>query len=200
MMTGMHHVHLAGVIHRDLKPANIFLTTQHGETVIKIGDFGLAKEEFQQSSSGKPRKPLGTLTYASPEQIQGSLYCDKADIYSLGIILFELFNVFETGMERAKQIGLVRKNQIPSEFEKAYPEETRLIRWMTLQSPKQRPSSADLLRDVYLKECATRAVRLLHCPDHQLGPNESKFHVDPHLEIREGRATRILDHAEPLGG
>lgn len=187
MVTGMHDVHLAGVIHRDLKPANIFLTTQHGDTVIKIGDFGLAKEEYQKSSSGKPRKPLGTMTYAAPEQIQGSLYCDKADIYSLGIILFELFNVFETGMERAKQIGLVRKNQIPSEFERAFPEETRLIRWMTSQNPKQRPSSADLLRDPYLKaweQCATHTPRSLNCPEGFPGhlfmgrnQNEAKFHA-----------------------
>ncbi|MBW4644055.1 MAG: protein kinase [Goleter apudmare HA4340-LM2] len=82
------------VIHRDLKPDNIFLeSTDEGE-LVKIVDFGIAKirsESLEQTNL--TRAFLGTFRYASPEQLMGDINLDgRADIYSLGIILYEMLS------------------------------------------------------------------------------------------------------------
>lgn len=74
------------VIHRDLKPANLMLTTNN---IVKIMDFGIAKSAFQltQTMEGFTK---GTPMYMSPEQVQGAVLTPASDIYSLGVMLFEI--------------------------------------------------------------------------------------------------------------
>ena len=87
------YAHQHGVIHRDLKPSNILIDGQ-GEP--HIVDFGLAKTAEVDATEGPPSVTLagefmGTLAYASPEQIKGSPPLDvRSDVYSLGMILYEL--------------------------------------------------------------------------------------------------------------
>jgi serine/threonine protein kinase len=86
-------VHDAGVIHRDLKPANIFLVAgEDGHDLVKVLDFGLAKLESSDSSgSTTSGHLLGTPAYMSPEQAAGDRAGRQSDIYSLGVILYEMF-------------------------------------------------------------------------------------------------------------
>jgi serine/threonine protein kinase len=86
-------VHDAGVIHRDLKPANIFLIAgEDGPDLVKVLDFGLAKLESADSSgSTTSGHLLGTPAYMSPEQAAGDRAGRQSDIYSLGVILYEMF-------------------------------------------------------------------------------------------------------------
>jgi serine/threonine protein kinase len=138
ILQGLEHVHEAGLIHRDLKPANIFLWGYGKGKLIKIGDFGLSKEgSVQQSDESSPARgrsleqvvvpalaieeaeghttEVGTTLYASPEQMHGVDISEQTDMYSVGVILGEMFFMFATGMERAICLKKLRSHASSSE-------------------------------------------------------------------------------------
>ena len=82
---GLSLAHEAGIIHRDIKPGNVMIT-QRG--VVKIVDFGLAK--MAETSLTKTGKTLGTAMYMSPEQARGEKVDHATDIWSLGVVLYEM--------------------------------------------------------------------------------------------------------------
>ncbi len=83
--------HSADIVHRDLKPENVFLANNHGRSVVKLLDFGIAKfTVLNQSTYTQPGVMLGTPTYIAPEQARGETLDGRADIYALGAMLFEM--------------------------------------------------------------------------------------------------------------
>ena len=92
----LDEAHRAGIIHRDLKPENVFLTVQGGiQDFPKVLDFGLAKVTEKQMRPGslvltREGMVFGTPEFMSPEQARGKKLDPRSDIYSLGIILYEL--------------------------------------------------------------------------------------------------------------
>ncbi|EQD56945.1 serine/threonine protein kinase with PASTA sensor(s), partial [mine drainage metagenome] len=87
--TGMTVAHQAGIVHRDLKPANVLI---NHEGLLKIVDFGVAaaqrESETQLTRTGYV---IGSPKYMAPEQILGKRVDERADIYALGVILYEMF-------------------------------------------------------------------------------------------------------------
>jgi serine/threonine protein kinase len=84
---GVDAVHEVNVIHRDLKPENVFVTT---ENVVKVLDLGTGKFTGYGLNSTDRMRVLGTTAYMSPEQIKGLRVDPRADVYALGLILYEM--------------------------------------------------------------------------------------------------------------
>ena len=88
VLTALEYSHKAGVVHRDIKPANIMIT-KTGQ--VKVMDFGIARALSDSSSSVEHTTAiLGTASYFSPEQAKGDSVDARSDIYSAGIVLYEL--------------------------------------------------------------------------------------------------------------
>jgi len=157
------HVHAQGLIHRDLKPENCFI---YDSGTVKVGDFGLSRETGKNTSLNISSAAslnhnknadghyidvdntigVGTRSYASPEQMKGSDYDSSADVYSLGIILFELCYPMYTGMERNIVLSQLRNKRIfPEQWHSlictVYPSLHQLVSNMLSFQPSDRPNA-----------------------------------------------------------
>ncbi len=106
----MAAVHAAGILHRDLKPSNVLIDDRTG--VVRITDFGLAKQVASDTHFTSTGQVLGTPSYMAPEQASGQndQVCEASDVYSLGAILYELLTarppfVGETPWDTAWQVS-----------------------------------------------------------------------------------------------
>ena len=79
------HAHERGIIHRDIKPQNIMLLK---DGTIKVADFGIA--ELQSNLSGYSGQAVGSVHYMAPEQAKGAVADARSDIYSLGVVMYEM--------------------------------------------------------------------------------------------------------------
>jgi serine/threonine-protein kinase len=142
LCAGLAAVHERGVLHRDLKPANIMLD-EHGE--VRITDFGIAAlaEELDQREA-----MAGTPAYMSPEQLEARELTTKSDIYSLGLVLYELFTgkkAFEA-TTLPELLRLRRSDTTPPSLAQLVPELDPLIERVIFRclekDPMKRPASA----------------------------------------------------------
>ena len=86
----LHEAHESGVVHRDIKPQNLLLLSGRDEPRVRLLDFGVAKIVDSDSASSSQGRFVGTARYCSPEQAEGSEVGPSADLYSLGVLMFEL--------------------------------------------------------------------------------------------------------------
>ncbi len=218
------HVHWNGCIHRDVKPANVFL---QDDNHILLGDFGLAKdtdtlvrnEEVHSEVQGGTEvntqftnaarnltSGIGTYIYASPEQLASSqAYDNKTDIYSLGILLFELLWPFKTGMERIKTLTDIRNGKFPENFIEKWPLELPFLRTLLNPDPALRPTAQEILDSEvlnvnYISPLYNNPTNLLNALDLRvtrvsLDPNDSVIMTNEHTssKVRKGhnKATSV---------
>ncbi|KAM8852229.1 interferon-induced, double-stranded RNA-activated protein kinase [Synchiropus picturatus] len=162
IIRGVEYFHSKQFIHRDLKPANIMFG-QEGQ--VKIGDFGLVTEEIDDDSENERERALfkGTPIYMAPEQVSAYVCERKADIFSLGLIYFELFWSIFTVQERDKIWHDVRKQKFPSGFSQFFPTESKIISLMLSQTPVDRPDASEVKKrlkelhgELYPKETVSK--------------------------------------------
>ncbi len=147
--TGMAVAHQAGIVHRDLKPANVLIDN---DGLLKIVDFGVAAAQSQGDTQlTKTGYVIGSPKYMAPEQILGKKVDERADIYSLGVILYEMFcgiPPYSRGDHMSVMYQHVQgKARPPIEINKALPQELNnlVMKCMALDKAK-RAQSMDELR------------------------------------------------------
>ncbi|KAL0943971.1 protein kinase [Colletotrichum truncatum] len=159
ILEGLAHIHGLSIVHRDLKPENIFIAhSSDGTDNVKIGDFGLATSGQFAVDKSLPNameadditRSIGTTFYAAPEVRSAShgMYSSKVDMYSLGIIFFEMCYPPMLGMQRAVVLEQLRRPSpvLPSDFKPAERIQTEIVTSLLTHNPKERPSSAELLQ------------------------------------------------------
>jgi len=152
-----HYAHQRGVIHRDLKPENVLVSepTELGNPpVVKLLDFGVARPIDGFDASERPPTAdssfIGTMLYMSPEQVDGKPLDVRSDVYSLGVMLYELLmarSPYERGASSpAEVMGAIRERDPHFDAAAGVPEDLQLIvRTAMTKDVGQRYSSADAL-------------------------------------------------------
>jgi eukaryotic-like serine/threonine-protein kinase len=152
---GLDAAHSKGITHRDLKPANILVTKSAG---VKLLDFGLAKQSRDRKGAEKDEtltialtgegQIVGTLYYMSPEQVQGKDAGPESDIFSFGLVLYEMLTgkrAFE-GKNSASVIAAILERPAPSVANVAPAALDRAMQRCLEKDPEQRWQSARDLR------------------------------------------------------
>ncbi|MEO1367694.1 MAG: serine/threonine-protein kinase, partial [Acidobacteriota bacterium] len=146
--------HDLGIIHRDIKPANIFLhRTPRGE-VVKVLDFGIAKLLGDSNSSLTLEEGiLGTPAYMAPERLSGGDYDGRSDVYSVGIMLFQMVAgtmPFSPKTNEALAIAMAHLTGTPERLTNVVPGAPlrfeALLMSALRRDPEERPSAAELGR------------------------------------------------------
>ena len=150
ILRALQHAHEKGIIHRDIKPQNIMLLE---DGTIKVTDFGIARFS-QAETQTMTDKAIGSVHYIAPEQARGGYINDKADLYSVGVMLYEML----TGQlpfvaDNAVSVAIMQMQAEPTPPSRINPSIPKGLEEITMhameKNPAQRfPSAADMLEDV----------------------------------------------------
>lgn len=151
LLGGLTYLHRNNIMHRDLKLANLLLTTSNPDTAeLKLADFGFAKKMEQSITTTQVGSPL----YMAPEIFRDSNYSIKADMWSLGAVLYEIFTG-QALFSVSSLEELISKQEVPV----CFPENSRLplacknlIQSLLQKNPESRPSCEEIWVNEYFSE------------------------------------------------
>ncbi len=153
VLAAVQHAHQNGVIHRDIKPQNILIDK---EGTVKVTDFGIARVANAQTMSQDTDVVMGSVYYFSPEQARGAAVDEKSDLYSVGIVLYEMLAgaVPFTG-ETPVAIAMKHLQDVPIAPSDLNPAVSPALDYVVLHALEKRPrnryaTAGDMLRDVRL--------------------------------------------------
>ncbi|MBR0510291.1 MAG: Stk1 family PASTA domain-containing Ser/Thr kinase [Clostridia bacterium] len=152
ILRALQHAHDKGIVHRDVKPQNILLLPN---ATIKVTDFGIARFNRAESRNVVESSAIGSVHYISPEQARGEYTDGRSDIYSAGVVLYEMLTgklPFESENDISVAIMHVRDEAVrPRELNPSIPEGLEQITLRAMQkNPADRyQSAAEFLSDLY---------------------------------------------------
>ena len=229
ILDALHFAHESGVVHRDIKPENIFLADAWSRTgVPKILDFGIAQVRGDLRRTGQKntttRIGMGTTGYASPEQIRSAGAVDRrADIFSLGVVLYELMTgalPFDRGNDADSLVALMTGAvRIPAELQKSSPRIASAIARCMQPDPAERYADCAALKawlrskPVGVRAARSAAYMVAHQPARAdaaqplgrvLEPHSWRFPFEPpplvvHGAIRPAPEDAAIDFGDDLG-
>lgn len=150
ILVALQHAHDKGIVHQDIKPQNIMLL-QDG--TIKVTDFGIAR--FSRTDSDTTSEnAIGSVHYISPEQARGEMTDDKADIYSVGVVMYEMLTgklPFQS--DSAVSVALMQLQQDPERPRNIVPTLPLGLEQITIRAMQKNPndrygSAAEMLMDI----------------------------------------------------
>lgn len=150
ILLALQHAHDKGIVHRDIKPQNIMLL-QDG--TIKVTDFGIAR--FSRSETRTmTEEAIGSVHYISPEQARGEITDDKADIYSIGVVMYEMLTgqlPFQS--DNAVSIAIMQLQQDAKPPREINPEIPLGLEQITMRAMQKNPSNryhsaAEMMLDI----------------------------------------------------
>jgi len=110
IIEGLYFLHMNSIIHRDLKPDNVLISSFQ-PLCVKITDFGLAKKISLMDNNCDASSYAGSFLYSAPEQMKDKVYSYASDVFSLGILIYELQHLYHTDMERVISIQKLKQNR-----------------------------------------------------------------------------------------
>lgn len=150
ILAALQHAHDKGIVHQDIKPQNIMLL-QDG--TIKVTDFGIAR--FSRTDSNTTSEnAIGSVHYISPEQARGEMTDEKADIYSVGVVLYEMITgTLPFQSDNAVSVALMQLQQEPKRPREIVPAIPLGLEQITIRAMQKNPSerygsSAEMLMDI----------------------------------------------------
>lgn len=150
ILSALQHAHKKGVVHRDIKPQNIMLLK---DGTIKVTDFGIARFSRSETQTMTDRA-IGSVHYISPEQAKGSIIDEKADIYSVGVVLYEMLTgqlPFEA--DNAVSVAIMQMQSNPKSLREINPDIPEGLEEITLHAMQKLPenryaSAEEMLEDI----------------------------------------------------
>lgn len=155
------YAHRSGVVHRDVKPGNILITS---DNQVKVTDFGIAQAVSSEDQLVVEGSVMGTATYFSPEQAEGAAVDGRSDVYSLGVVLFQMVCgrppfIGDTPVEVSSQ-HVNSVVPLPTTLKADVPHDLEAIIMQSLaKSPGQRYQSADEFRADLMRFAEGRPVQ-----------------------------------------
>lgn len=138
ILSALKHAHSKGVIHRDIKPQNIMLLK---DGTIKVTDFGIARFSRNETQTMTDRA-IGSVHYIAPEQAKGSVIDEKADIYSVGVMLYEMLTgklPFEA--DNAVSVAIMQMQAKPKPLREINPDIPEGLEQITLRAMEKNPAN-----------------------------------------------------------
>lgn len=218
----LDEAHRAGLIHRDIKPDNIYLHQAKEGEVVKVLDFGIAKlmddtDESTLRNLTETGGIVGTPTYMSPERLKGDDYDGRADVYSLGIVLYEMLSgrvPFQPSSRGVVEVMLKHLNHQPPSLRDTLPDLPTSVEFVVMASLRKvatdRPNAIEfgnLLsravaeslgvdQEIFYRSGPITAP--LPLPTQQLDSQQTSYHHLAHAETLQGAFT-LEDHPTIVG-